>query len=176
MIVKSARTEDLDADARASIIRVCIAAHHNDDFENLFSYIPVGGRHALAYRDNDLVSHAVATTRWLRPAGQPALKTAFVDAVATLPSYEGCGCGSAVMRRLAADVAGEFAVGCLQTERIGFYRRLGWELWRGPLAGRRADGSLVPTPDQRGVMVLRLSAALDLDARLTIGCQPTRIW
>jgi hypothetical protein len=50
-------------------------------------------------------------------------------------------------------------------------------VWRGPLAGRLEEG-LVPTPEQRGVMVLRLPSTplLDLDALLTIECQPSRIW
>ncbi len=132
----------------------------------------------LGYRDFQLVSHAVATTRWVQPARQPPLKTAYVDAVSTLPVYQGLGYASAVMRRLADDIDGHFAIGCLQTDRAGFYERLGWELWRGPMAGRRVDGSLVPTRDQTGVMVLRLTDTPDLDlgAMLTIECQPSRIW
>jgi aminoglycoside 2'-N-acetyltransferase I len=178
IVVRLARTEDLDSDTRASVIAVCVEAHANDDFNNLFSYIPSGGRHALGYHGSTLVSHAVSTTRWLQPAGQPPLRTAYVDAVSTLPSYEGLGYGSAVMRRLADDVDGHFAIGCLETDRHGFYSRLGWQLWRGPLAGRATNGDLVPTPDQTGVMVLRLSDTpeLDLDASLTIECQPHRIW
>jgi hypothetical protein len=37
---------------------------------------------------------------------------------------------------------------------------------------------VIPTPDQRGVMVLRLANTppVDLDAALTIECQPERIW
>src|SRR5262245_38042231 len=178
IVVRSFRTEELDAAARASIIRVCIEAHGTEDFDKLFSYIPSGGRHVLGSHGPTLVSHAVATTRWVQPAGEPPLKTAYVDAVATLPSYEGRGFASAVMRRLAEDVDHDFALGCLETDRVGFYRRLGWELWRGPLAGRRTDGSLVATPDQTGVMVLRLTNTppLDLDAMLTIECQAARIW
>jgi aminoglycoside 2'-N-acetyltransferase I len=175
--VRSARTEDLDVIVRASVIEVCVAAHRNEEFHRLFSYIPSGGRHFFAYRDDELVSHAVVTTRWLQPAGQPRLKTAYVDAVATHPAHERLGYGSAVMRRLASDIDGDYAVGCLQTDRETFYERLGWEIWRGRLAGRKPDG-LVPTPDQTGVMVLRLSKtpALDVDAALTIECQETRIW
>ena len=132
----------------------------------------------IGYRGSELVSHAVATTRWAQPARQPPLRTAYVDAVSTLPSYQGLGYASAVMRRLADDIDGHFAIGCLQTDRDGFYGRLGWELWRGPLAGRRVDGSLVPAPDQTGVMVLRLANTpeLDLGAMLTIECQPSRNW
>ena len=80
------------------------------------------------------------------------------------------------MRRLAGAID-DYEVGCLQTDRPTFYEHVGWEVWRGPLAGRSDDG-LVPTPEQRGVMVLRLASTppLDLDALLTIECQPARIW
>lgn len=80
------------------------------------------------------------------------------------------------MRRLGAEID-DFEIGCLQTDRTGFYERLGWQLWRGPLAGRGEHG-LIPTPEQRGVMVLPLSTTppIDLDAQLTIECQPARIW
>lgn len=80
------------------------------------------------------------------------------------------------MRSLASGID-DYEIACLQTDRPAFYERVGWELWHGPLAGRSENG-LVPTPDQRGVMVLRLpnTPALDLDQQLTIECQPHRIW
>jgi hypothetical protein len=45
------------------------------------------------------------------------------------------------------------------------------------LSGRSDDGP-IPTPDQRGVMILRLAGtpALDLDEGLSIERQPSRIW
>jgi aminoglycoside 2'-N-acetyltransferase I len=174
--VRMLPTEDLTPSHRTEIIDVCIAAHDVQDFENLFSFIPSGGRHVLAYDGSRLVSHAVATTRWAQPDGHEPLKTAYIDAVSTLPAYQGRGYGSAAMRRLAAEVD-DYEIGCLQTDKPGFYDRLGWELWRGPLAGRTEEG-LVPTPDQQGVMVLRLRAtpSLDLDAGLSIEQQPSRFW
>jgi aminoglycoside 2'-N-acetyltransferase I len=155
---------------------VCIAAHDNEDFKNLFTYIPSGGRHFLGYRGAELVSHAVVTTRWVQPEGLHELKTAFVDAVSTHPDHQLRGYSTAVMRRLAAGI-GDYEIGCLQTERETFYERLGWEVWRGPLAGRGDEG-LIPTPDQRGVMVLRLpqTPLLDVTKLLTIERQPERIW
>ena len=171
------RTEDLNSAARESIIRVCVEAHQEEDFKNLFSYIPSGGLHFLAYHGDQLVSHAVVTTRWLQPEDRPLLKTAYVDAVATLPSYQGRGYGSDVMRQLEREIDGEYEIACLETERESFYQRLGWRVWRGPLAGRSENG-LVPTPHQTGIMILRLSRtpALDLDKALSIECQPDRIW
>ncbi len=176
VVLSSVPTEELTADQRSAIIEVCIAAHDNDDFQNLFSYIPSGGRHVLAFVGSRLVSHAVATTRWVQPEGLDVLKTAYIDAVSTLPACEGRGYGSATMRRLAEDIS-DYDGGCLQTDKPGFYARLGWELWRGPLAGRSEDG-LIPTPDQRGVMVLRLpnTPPLDLDGGLSVERQPSRIW
>jgi aminoglycoside 2'-N-acetyltransferase I len=172
----SSRTEDLDETTRAAIIQVCIAAHQEDDFNNLFTYIPSGGRHFLAYRGTAIVSHAVVTSRWLQPEGLPLLRTAYVDAVATEPAYQGQGYGSAVMCQLAKEVD-DYTIACLETDKPGFYARLGWELWRGPLAGRSIQG-LVPTPNQTGIMILRLphTPALDLDRGMTIECQTGRIW
>ena len=174
--VEVVTTAELSAAQRREVIEVCIAAHENEEFQNLFSFLEAGGRHLLGHRGSELVSHAVVTTRWAQPAGQLALRTAYVDAVATLPAYQGRGYGSAVMRRLAGAIE-DYEIGCLQTDRPTFYDRLGWEVWRGPLAGRSEEG-LVPTPDQHGVMVLRLPStpSLDLDALLTIECQPARIW
>ena len=170
-------TEDLDDATRASIIQVCVEAHQEEDFKNLFVYIPSGGWHFLAYHNDELVSHAVVTTRWLQPEGQRLLKTAYVDAVATLPDYQGFGHGSALMRQLASEIDDEYVLACLETEQETFYERLGWEVWRGPLAGRSEDG-MIPTPEQTGIMILRLSQtpALDLDEGLSIECQPGRIW
>jgi aminoglycoside 2'-N-acetyltransferase I len=175
VIVTSARTQELNADTRASIIHVCRTAHQEDDFIHLFSYIPSGGIHMLAYREQELVSHAVVTTRWLQPEGLPLLRTAYVDAVATLPVYQGQGVGSAVMRHLAS-VISEYEIACLEADRVSFYAQLGWEAWRGPLAGRRAT-ELLPTPDQKGIMILRLARtpALDLDSLLVIE-YAGRIW
>ena len=176
-IIRFFKTEELDAETRSAIIDLCVLAHREDDFRNLFSYVPSGGLHVLAFQGEQLVSHAMVTTRWLQPEGHPVLKTAYIDAVATLPAHQGLGYGSALMRHLASRIDGEYDIACLETERVGFYEKLGWQLWRGPLAGR-SEQSLIPTPEQSGIMILRLAQtpALNLDSMLTIECQNERIW
>jgi aminoglycoside 2'-N-acetyltransferase I len=175
--VRFFKTEELDANTRKAIINLCIVAHQEDDFKNLFTYVPSGGLHFLAFQGEQFVSHAMVTTRWLQPEDHPLLRTAYVDAVATLPTAQGRGHGSTLMRQLASRIDGEYVIGCLETERVEFYEQLGWEIWRGPLAGRSEQG-LIPTPEQTGLMVLRLSQTpnLDLDSILTIECQDERIW
>lgn len=174
--IETVRTEDLRSDVREAIIEVCVAAHDNDGFRRMFIDYFHSARHFLAYREDEVVAHAVVTTRGVQPEGHPVLRTAYVDAVSTLPECQGQGYGSAVMRALGAGID-DYEIACLETQREGFYERLGWEVWRGPLGGRSDDG-LVPTPDQTGVMVLRLSHTpeLDLDAPMTIEVQLERIW
>ena len=176
MVLRTLRTSELDEATRAAVVRLCLDAHQEGDFENLFSYLPPDGLHVLADLGEELVGHAVVTTRWLQPLELPLLRTAYVDAVSTSPAQQRQGIGSAVMTRLASAID-DFDVACLETDRVSFYERLGWEEWRGPLAGRSAEG-LIPTPDQHGVMILRLPRTPDLDpdTLLTIEVHPARIW
>jgi GNAT superfamily N-acetyltransferase len=176
VVVSVVSTEALTALQRSEIIELCIAAHESEAFRNLFTHFSSGGRHFLATLGPELVGHALVSTRWVQPEGHEVMKTAYVDAVSTLPVHQGKGYGSAVMSRLAAEIE-DYEIACLQTDEPAFYERLGWKVWRGPLAGRNDDG-LVPTPGQRGVMVLRLpqTPPVDLDTQLTIECQEYRIW
>jgi aminoglycoside 2'-N-acetyltransferase I len=177
ILVTSSKTEELSADTRAAIVHVCVTAHQENDFNNLFSYVTSGGWHFLAWHEDCLVSHAMVTTRWLQAEGLPLLRTAYIDAVATLPNYQGQGYGGAVMRQLAREIDQEYVIACLETDQQAFYERLGWQTWRGPLAGRSEQG-LIATPEQEGIMILRLSQTpiLDLDSGLSIECQTGRIW
>lgn len=173
--VKTSRTHKLDEAIRLAVVQLCTEAHQVD-FGPLFTFLPPEGLHFLGYLDERLVTHAVTTTRWLQPENLPLLKTAYVDAVATLPAYQGRGFSSTLMRHLAVISGAEYEIACLETDQVSFYERLGWELWRGPLAGRGEEG-LILTPDQEGIMILRLprTPALDLESLLTIEVQG-RIW
>lgn len=177
LTITSKRTKDLDDATRTAIVQVCIAAHNNPEFRDLFSKLPADGLHVLAYFQNLLVSHAVITTRWLQIGNEPLLKTAYIDALATDPSFQRSRFGSAVMRHVVSLCQDEFEIACLETEQVKFFERLGWEEWRGPLAGRN-EHDLVSTPSQTGVMILRLkhTPSLNLYSLLTIECQKERIW
>lgn len=176
-ILQVRETRELDDAIRAEIIRMCEEAHESD-FQRLFNFVPPDGRHVLGYLGERLVAHAVRTTRWAQPEGLPPLKTAYIDAVTTQVEYQGQGLGSLVMLRIIEVVGKEdYQLSALETDKAGFYTRLGWEVWQGPLAGRGAQG-LIPTPDARGnVLIHRLpnSPAFDIHGLLTIEEQG-RIW
>jgi aminoglycoside 2'-N-acetyltransferase I len=173
--IRNHRTRQLDAVTRATLVELCTVAHQAD-FSRLFFHLPTDGLHFIAYFDDQIVSHAVVTTRWVQPERRPVLRTAYVDALATLPVYQRRGYGTAVMRELISHIA-EYDLGCLKTERVSFFERLGWQRWRGPRAGRSGD-NLISTPDQQNIMILRLANTppLDLDRMLTIEAQAGRIW
>jgi hypothetical protein len=49
-----------------------------------------------------LVNHAFSVTRWLQCGTLPPLRTAYVEAVATVDAYRRRGSAAAVMRKLVA--------------------------------------------------------------------------
>ena len=164
--IATVRTADLSVAERSAIVDLCSWAH-GVDFGELFSFQPPDGLHVIAHLDGEVVGHAVTTTRRLRPGGLPFLRCAYVDAVATSPTYQRQGIGRAVMRRLAEAADGDgYQIGGLESELRGFYEPLGWERWRGA-RGAQTDGGLVATPDEEGVFVLRLARTpvLDIDGR-----------
>lgn len=168
-------TTELDATLRAAIVRLCTAAFAQD-FGALFDLIPATASHILVRRDDLLIGHATWMPRWLQPGEQPPMRTAYVDAVATLPTYQGRGIGSAVMRRLVEQIE-DYELAGLATSRVGFYERLGWELWRGPLSARTDQGSQ-RTPNEQ-VMILRLPKTppqLDLTLSLSVEWRAGSVW
>ena len=164
----------LPAAVRDEVLELCTAAYDEPFAEILAAVGP--GVHLLGRLEGQLVAHAMWVTRWLQPQGRPPLRTAYVEAVATLPAQQGRGFASALLRRLAREID-DHDLAALSPSDEGFYARLGWQSWRGPLSIRR-DGQFEATPDE-GVMILRLPrtpADLDLDAPLSAEWRPGEVW
>jgi aminoglycoside 2'-N-acetyltransferase I len=168
--VSSARLSPLQKEA---IVRLCTEAYE-ESFSHWFSTFP-RSMHLLAYENGELVSHAAWVTRWLQPEGHPLLRTAYVEAVATSPAHQGRGLATSVLRQLVRYLHA-YDLGGLSPSDPPFYGRLGWELWRGPLAIRTEHG-LLATPDEE-VMILRLprTPALDLEGLLTAEWRSGELW
>lgn len=143
----------------------------DDDWEHA-----LGGTHVLAEEDGRIVGHAAVVERDIRVDGR-ALRTGYVEAVATAVDRQRQGIGSAVMDAVAGHLAA-YELGVLGTGSHGFYHRLGWETWRGPSSVRTADGEM-PTPEEDGyLLVLRtpLSPPLDLGAPISCEWRPGDAW
>ena len=123
-------------------------AFTDDDWEHA-----IGGLHFVCDLDGEVVAHASVVERELHVGGR-ALRTGYVEAVATAPDRQGAGFGSLVMAEANAYIRDAFELGGLGTGRQAFYERLGWRTWTGPSAVRTAEG-VRPTPDDDGyIMVL----------------------
>jgi aminoglycoside 2'-N-acetyltransferase I len=167
------RAAQLAPAQRAAVHALCQRAF-DEDLTAAFAVLP-GATHVLGTLGPVLASHAMWVTRWLQPGDGPLLRTAYVELLATEPGLQRRGLGAAVMRRLAAEIAG-FDLGGLSPAEPQFYARLGWEFWRGPLFIRTAAGPL-PPPDEQ-VMILRLPAtpALALDLPLSAEWREGELW
>jgi aminoglycoside 2'-N-acetyltransferase I len=166
---------DMTADERQAVVRLCDEAY-NEDFSDMYENLP-GSVHVLGSLGDELVAHACWVTRWLESGDM--LCTAYVEAVAVLPAYQGRGYGKQVMKAIASEIAKhpEFQLAALSPSDPAYYVPLGWELWRGPLSIRTDDG-LIPTPDDEEVMIFRLpnTPDLDLNAPLSAEWRVGELW
>ncbi len=164
----------LDPVLREAILILCYRAYE-EDLGPLFDTWkePV---HLLGFYGGKLVSHALWVTRYLQVGEGPLLRTAYVEAVATDPEYQGRGFASQVLQRLAGEVR-DFDLAALSPSDPAFYARLGWELWQGPLYVRTATG-VQASPEDEQVMILRLpqTPALDVSAPLSVEWREGEVW
>lgn len=135
------------------------------------------GDHLLVWDDTVLVSHLMWVPRWLMPAGQPTLRTAYIEMVATAHPYKNQGWATRLLES-ALPLLHQFDLAALSPATERLYLRLGWTYWRGPLSTRLLNGELRAEPDER-VMIHRLAATpatLDPDVGLSIEWRAGEAW
>ena len=173
-------TEELTNAERIALRAIFDAAWSEKDaeFTDTDWQSATGGMHVLLEVDGDLVSHASVVDRLLETGGH-ALRTGYVEAVATRPEHQGKGLATEVMGAVAAFLDERYELGALDTGLTGFYERLGWELWRGHTAVRTERGT-IGTPEENGQVMIRRTPATpaDLDLAAPISCdwRPGDVW
>ncbi len=135
----------------------------DDDWEHT-----VGGLHVLAVED-DIVSHAAVVPRLL-VTDERALRTGYVESVATAAKRRGRGHASAVMREVGKVIQADYELGALSTGIADFYARFGWEPWRGPTYTNSPRGPQRTADDDDSVMVLRTRLTRHLDSTAPLMC------
>jgi aminoglycoside 2'-N-acetyltransferase I len=166
-------SRDLSRADRAAVIDLCSRAFEMD-FAPLFNTFNEP-THVLAKLDGVLVSHALWVSRWLQASNGPLLRTAFVEAVATDPAYQGRGYATQVMRTVQAAVA-DYDLAGLSTGSPAFYARLGWQSWRGPLFVRTEVGPLATPAESVMILPLPRTPPLDLDGPLSAEWRVGELW
>ena len=167
------KKQDISENEYSEILDLCTRAY-GVDFQPFLETFH-NATHILGRYHGQLVTHALWVTRLLQYPGYPPWRTAYVEAVATDEQYRNRGFASLVMKKIAEEIE-DFEVGALSTGRFGFYSRLGWMSWRGPLSVRKND-KLIPTPDDT-VMVLSLpkTPRIDIDKPLSIEWREGELW
>jgi aminoglycoside 2'-N-acetyltransferase I len=172
-------TDDLTPDEVATLRALFDAAWASKDgaFSEDDWRSATGGTHVIVDIDGSISSHASVVPRTLETGGH-ALRTGYVEAVATWPDQQGRGLATEVMRATAG-VVDAFELGALDTGIPGFYERLGWERWLGPTAVRTERGG-IRTPEEDGQVMIRRtrSTPADLDLAAPISCdwRPGDAW
>ena len=170
--VRRARTEELDRDQLAAIRTLLDAAFAPDDpfFPESDWQHALGGVHVIAEIGGSVIAHASVVPRELHADGRP-LRTGYVEAVATSPRLQARGVGTLVMQAANAHIRQTYELGALGTGEHGFYARLGWRTWQGPLYVRAQEGEQRTAEEDGGIMILETpSTPKPLDLALPLSC------
>jgi aminoglycoside 2'-N-acetyltransferase I len=131
----------------------------------------LGGVHVLASEDDEVVAHGAVVSRVL-VTGERALRTGYVEGVATRGDRRGRGLATLVMREVGRVIERGYELGALGDGSgiPGFYQRLGWETWQGPTWVAGPEGRERTAEEDGSILVLRTPATGVLDPTASITC------
>jgi aminoglycoside 2'-N-acetyltransferase I len=164
-------------DGRLDAIRVLLdeafaGAFTEDDWQHA-----LGGHHIVVLEGGGVVAHAALVPRTIT-VGERDFHTGYLEAVATHPARQRMGFGTRAVRAATVALAGWHDLGALSTGSPSFYRRLGWERWRGPTFVRRGT-ERIRTPEDDGTIMVRrggVSAGIPLTESITCDDRPGDVW
>jgi len=170
-----ATSDELDGPTRAAL-RQLWADAFGDRFDDHDADHAYGGVHVLATVDGSIVGHASAVPRRIR-IGSEWWEAAYVEAVATHPASHRSGIGTALMRRLHAEIDSRWPIAFLSTGRArDFYLRLGWEVWEGASSVVTDRGEVATDEEHGGILVRRGPDGPDLGLPITCEDRPGDAW
>ena len=172
-------TAELGAEGLAALRGMVFGAFGGRFDEHDWEHM-LGGVHLLVEEDDGVVAHGAVVPRTL-VAGGRALRTGYVEGVATREDRRGLGLARLVMAAVGRVISeGGYELGALSdgTGIPGFYQRLGWETWQGPTWAAGPDGPERTAEEDGSVLVLRTPATgeLDLDGPITCDWRAGDVW
>jgi aminoglycoside 2'-N-acetyltransferase I len=164
--IRVATTAALAADELAEIRAILDEAFAGDFSDHDWDHA-LGGVHALAYEDDELVGHGSVVERLLEHDGMP-LRTGYVEGMGVRVSHRRRGHGDAIMAVLEEEIRARFQLGALAAtdDGAGLYLSRGWVRWTGPTY-----------PDaERALFVLPLAVPVDPRGTLRADRRDGDIW
>src|SRR3712207_6488758 len=155
-MLRVAHTSELEppllAAARAMLVEVFEGDFDEHDWEH-----SLGGMHALAYEDGELVGHAAVVQRCLLHGGR-ALRTGYVEGVGVRHDARRRGHASALMEAIERVIGGAYELGALGASdaAIPLYTARGWRPWQGETYALGPEGPVRTPEDDDALYVLEL--------------------
>jgi len=176
-VLATAQLTTDETDAIRELMQAAFGEDEDERFEDDDWEHALGGTHVVLDFDGEIVAHAAVVERDLHVAGR-ALRTGYVEAVATAPGRQGEGHGTRVMSEVGTIIAGRYELGALGTGSHHFYERLGWRTWRGPSFVRTAGGNRRTSDDDGYILVLLTPASPPIELTDPISCEwrPGDVW
>jgi aminoglycoside 2'-N-acetyltransferase I len=173
--VQTAHTADLEP-ATLAAARALLYDVFDDMTEHDWEH-SLGGVHAMAWEDDELVGHAAVVQRRLLHGGR-ALRTGYVEGVAVRADQRRRGLGAAMMDALERVIRGAYDLGALGAtdEAAALYAGRGWRQWQGPSSALTPEGIRRTDDDDGGIYVLPGAVPLDLDGELTCDWRDGDVW
>jgi len=174
--VQTAHTADLDAAVLTAARALLDDAFEGDMSDHDFEHA-LGGVHALAWEDGELIGHASVVQRRLLHGGR-ALRAGYVEGVGVRADRRRRGYAAAMMDALERVVRGAYDLGALGAadEAAAFYAGRGWQPWRGPTSALTPAGIRRTAQEDGGIYVLPAGVPLDLDGELTCDWRDGEVW
>jgi aminoglycoside 2'-N-acetyltransferase I len=168
--LRRATTAELGAEELAALRRLLFGAFAGRFDEHDWEHT-LGGVHVLATEDDGVVAHGAVVPRTLVTGGR-ALRTGYVEGVATGVDRQGQGLATAVMAEVGQVIRDGYELGALAdgTGIPGFYQRLGWETWQGPTFVAGPRGRERTAEEDGSILVLRTPATGKLDPAGSLVC------
>jgi aminoglycoside 2'-N-acetyltransferase I len=165
--VHTAHTADLSPETLETVRALLHDVFEGDFTEHDWEHA-LGGVHALAWEDGQLVGHGSVIQRRLLHDGR-ALRTGYVEGVGVRADRRRHGYGAALMEKLERLIRGAYQLGALGAtdQAAAFYASRGWQCWEGRTSALTPRGVERTTDADGGIYVLPVAAELDLTERLT---------
>lgn len=173
--MRTAHTADLDR-ATLAASRALLDSVFDDMTDSDWEHA-LGGVHALAWENAELIGHGSLIQRRLLHGGV-ALRAGYVEGVGVPADRRRRRHGAAIMEALERVLRQAYDLGALgATDEAGaFYAARGWKLWRGPSSALTPDGIRRTADDDGCIYVLPLDAPLNLFGELTCDWRDDDVW
>ena len=130
----------------------------------------LGGRHFAILEAGRLVAYCAVVPRRIYIEEKP-YSCGYLENVASAPDKRHQGFASMAVRKANQHITENFDIGGLSTSKHDFYRKFGWQVWRGPTfvvsnGSWRSSDSV-----GGGIMILETGAVPMLDPQSRIACE-----